>query len=123
VLVIERSATNTIFVTLKENVTISNPYYLFVLEGKSGQAIIKKILTDISEYPNRYQKFTFVEPTDIDIIDAGDYNYTFYQKTSNSTTILSTDVVLERGIARINNNGFTTNYPTLTQEVAIYETT
>ena len=100
-LIITKGELNTLTVTLTEKVTISNPFYLFVLNGKSNQAPVKKVLTDISNYTYRYNQFQFTEGSDITIPNAGQYTYVFYQKSTNSTTIEDTDVILETGLVRV----------------------
>lgn len=100
-LLITKGAINYLTVTLTEKVTIANPYFLFVLAGKSNQPLVKLVLSDTSSYTDRYNRFSFTEGTDLTIPNAGDYKYTFYQKETDSTTITDDDVVLETGIARV----------------------
>jgi hypothetical protein len=100
-IIINKGSVNTMIVTLLDKVTIANPYYLFVLESKIGEATVKAILTDHSQYPNRYQEFHFNEPDTIEIGEKGNYTYKFIQKATASTTILDTDIELETGIARV----------------------
>ena len=120
-LVVTRGALNDIVVTLTEKVTIANPYYLLVIKGKSNQALIKKVLSDVSTYPTKYNEFIFTEPTDITIPYAGDYTYTFYQVATNTTTIPSDANILETGILRVPTAGVTTTSHTTTRNTTIHE--
>jgi len=96
---ITRGATNTIDLTLTEMVTIANPYYLFVFENKQTGEVSKCLLTDSSTYPERYNRFTLTEPTDVTLI-AGDYTLNVYEVATNTTTI-PTDGWLETNIVRV----------------------
>lgn len=101
-ILITRAVQNTIVATLSEKVTISNPFYLLVLKGKSQQPLVKKILSDSSAYPLRYNMFVFTEGVDLTVPNAGDYTYTFYQKAVSNTDIPADDAdILETGIARV----------------------
>ena len=96
---ITRGATNTIDLTLTEMVTIANPYYLFVFENKQTGEVSKCLLADSSTYPERYNRFTLTEPTDVTLI-AGDYTLNVYQ-VATSTTTIPTDGWLETNIVRV----------------------
>lgn len=98
--IITRDATSTIDVTLTELVTITNPYYLFVFTNKQTNKVSKCLLTDISVYPERYNRFSFTEPTDLTLIP-GDYIYQVYEKSVANTTIPDEVYLLETGIARV----------------------
>ena len=100
-LILARNTENVILATLVERTTIAAPYYLFVLWGKSGQANIRIVLSDISENPTRYQKFQFTDGTDITLPNYGDYKYQFRQKETSTTTLADDDIILEEGIARV----------------------
>lgn len=120
-LIIEKNSTNTIVATLTEKVTIVNPYYLFVCYGKSNQAVVKCLLTDVSEYTYRYNKFTFSEGTDITFPNKGDYTYKFYQKDAADTTIPSETYLLETGILRVVNEGQTITSHSVTRTTKVHE--
>jgi hypothetical protein len=98
---INKGETNTIILTLTEKVTITDPYYLMVLDGKSGQDVVKWLMTDISAYPEHYNKFTFIEGTTATIPYKGDYIYKAYQKATADLTIPSEANLLETGILRM----------------------
>jgi len=118
---IDLSIENTFALTLSEKVTITSPYFLMVLDGKSGQEQIKWLMTDTSPYPERYNLFSFTNEDEATINYKGDYVYTVYQKATASTTILSTDVVLEVGICRVSNTESEDVIHTNPTEVIIYE--
>ena len=99
-LLINRDSLNTIDLTLTELVTIPNPYYLFVFTNKQTNEVSKCLLTDISVYPERYNRFQLTEPTSVELI-AADYSYQVYEKSVNNTTIPSSVYLLETGIVKV----------------------
>lgn len=98
--IINRADTSTLDLTLTENVTLTNPYYLFVFTNKTTNEVSVCFLTDSSTYPERYNRFNLTEPSDVELI-SGDYIYKVYEKNTVSTTIPSDDYLLETGIARV----------------------
>ena len=88
--------TNRVDVTLTERVTISNPFFLLWLEHKSTEEIIKSFVTDISSYPNRYNRFS----VSLDL-EEGEYLYRFYQKSTNANTDTDGERILEYGQLRV----------------------
>lgn len=107
--------------TLTELVTISNPYYLFVFENKQTGKIDKCLLSDVSVYPERYNRFVFIEGTSLTLI-AGDYTLQVYQVATATTTIPTTGL-LETDIARVSLNPLTeTEYSSdITTAPLVYE--
>lgn len=81
-------------------VTLSNPYYLFVFTNKQTSEVSKCLLADSSDYPLRYNRFTFNEPDDLELIP-GDYTYKVYEKSVSNLTIPAESFLLETGIARV----------------------
>jgi hypothetical protein len=77
---IDKSAVNTFALTLSEKVTIRTLITLMVLRGKSGQDVVKWLMTDTSAYPERYNLFSFTNGVEATITYKGDYVYTVYQK-------------------------------------------
>lgn len=61
---ITRSAVNTVTLTLTEKATITSPTYLFTLKKENNQIVKSFIAQDISDYPNRYNKFIVTEVGD-----------------------------------------------------------
>jgi len=104
-------ATNYVYLTLTENVTINNPYYLFVFDGLAGQEQQKVFLTDTSLYPARYNLFTIIEGTTVTFPTTGDYTYRVYEKDVNTnTTIPAEAYLLETGICRVGDTATVTTY-------------
>lgn len=121
-IVIERGALNTFALTLTEKVTIPAPYYLMTVTGKSGQAIVKWLMTDISAYPERFNKFQFTEGVTATIPFKGDYIYKVYQKAA-ANTIIPTDPndLIEQGIMRVEGDDATYVEHSNTTTTVIYE--
>jgi hypothetical protein len=87
----EKYKQNTIVVTLTENSTVTNPYYLFQFTNQTSNVDYFFIATDESNYKERYNEFTVTERDtpntlngQVELGDEGFYNYTIYQ-TSLST--------------------------------------
>lgn len=57
----QKSATNNVVVTLKENSTVANPIYLFRFVSQQTLVDYYFISEDISAYKDRYNKFVVVE--------------------------------------------------------------
>jgi hypothetical protein len=77
---------NTIVVTLTENSTVTNPYYLFQFTNQTSNVDYYFIATDESNYKERYNEFTVTERDtpntlngQVELGDEGFYNYTIYQ--------------------------------------------
>jgi hypothetical protein len=98
--IINRAATSSLDLTLTENVTITNPYYLFVFTNKTTNKVSMCFLSDSSLYPERYNRFNLTEPTNVTLI-SGDYIYQVYEKSVVTLVIPSDDYLLETGIARV----------------------
>jgi hypothetical protein len=98
--IINRAATSILDLTLTENVTLTNPYYLFVFTNKTTNKVSTCFLTDTSVYPERYNRFNLTEPANVTLI-SGDYIYQVYEKSVVTQTIPSDEYLLETGIARV----------------------
>ena len=92
----KKDEVNEVIVTLQERVTISNPFFLMQLIQKDGNAETKTFVTDISNYPNSYNKFS-INLT----LDVGDYIYNFYQKDTNANTDTDGERLLETGKLKV----------------------
>lgn len=73
-------------VTLTENSTATNPYYLFQFTNQTSNVDYYFIATDESNYKERYNEFTVTERDtpntlngQVELGDEGFYNYTIYQ--------------------------------------------
>lgn len=110
--IINRGQNNTIVFTLREKQTLTNPYFLFSFKNQVEQNPINFISSDLSEFPNRYNKFLITE-TDgsqnltsgvVTLSETGDYEYSIYEQTSSSnlnTTLCDNLVPLEVGFIRV----------------------
>jgi hypothetical protein len=77
---INKGEVNTFCLTLTEDTTISNPYYLFVFQNEYNLESNKIywIGTDTSAYKNRYNLFTLEEGEDATFVK-GQYVYKVYE--------------------------------------------
>jgi len=123
-IIIERDSINKIDLTLTELVTLANPYYLFVFTNKQTNEVSKCLLTDISVYPERYNRFQLLEPANVELI-CGDYLYEVYEKSVNNTDIPSSTYLLETGIAKVPTTLLTESVfeSTLSTTPKVYEAT
>lgn len=105
------SGANTIIVTLNELKTLTTPDYVLVLQNRTTNRIsCCKIGTDLSSYPERYNKFTLTvksNPNDqnaeVDLDESKEHDYYIYE-TEDASTITVSDVrdltgVVEQGTA------------------------
>lgn len=88
---ITRGTTNTIILTLTENVSIGNPVFLFVFTDDQTNQAYSCIAADQSEFTYRYNEFLITETaspnlltSQINLPSPGDYHYAVYQQTSTS---------------------------------------
>jgi hypothetical protein len=120
-IVLAKAGQSTVIVTLKDNVTIANPYYLFVFSSKVvGDKKYLFFSSDVSAYPERYNEFVIEEGVDFEA-PVGDYQYKIYQKVSATLTVPSEDNLLEEGIMRLDgvlSDGSTTITTTKEYDVA-----
>lgn len=118
---ITQDAAVSIDLTLTELVTITNPYYLFVFTNKQTGKVDKCLLSDVSVYPERYNRFVFTEGSSLTLIQ-GDYTLQVYQVATATTTIPTTGL-LETDIARVSLNPLTeTEYSSdITTNPIVYE--
>ena len=101
-LLIKKNTENTLVVTLTELTTIDNPTYLWTVKCEQNQHVYNFILTDISEFKNRYNEFILEEGVDVEFNQTGYYYYTIRQQssTTNLDPEFSGDIV-EVGRIRI----------------------
>jgi len=100
---VAQNSSNQIVLTLTEVTTVSSPSYLFVFTNEFDTNTGTQILftaADTSLYPERYNLFTLVEPTDLSLV-VGQYTYKIYEKSGPFTLPLSiaqtTGQVIEEG--------------------------
>jgi hypothetical protein len=97
------SATQSVYLTLKEKQTLASPNYLFVFTQRTTNdviAFVKLNNTDISAHKERYNEFSLVTNSHFTL--EGEYHYAIYEQTSttNVNPSLAT-TLLETGIARV----------------------
>lgn len=95
-ILINKDSTSTLTLTLTEKCYLSNPYFLFSFFNSVTQETKNFLLTDTSQYTDRYNRFSFIEPTTADLIE-GYWDYTVYEQASASNT----DPTLAYGIVEI----------------------
>lgn len=82
--------TNTdTYITLTESTTLVAPYYLFIFENISTKVQYKVIVnstSDLSEYPERYNRFAIDVSTLFATAQAGQYLYDVYEQASAVNT-------------------------------------
>jgi hypothetical protein len=91
------------FLTLTEKTTIANPTYLFSITHRLTNTTTNFIVADVSNYKERYNKFSVSEGTTFDV-DTGEFLYRVFAQIS--TTNLNPDLaneLVEQGILKVNN--------------------
>lgn len=93
---------NTVTLTLTENVTLTSPYYLFeFIKNSTGQKFYC-IPTDTSSYTYRYNRFTITEGSTVTLAETGEYTYNVYEQLSSTNTNPSNAyALLETGMAKV----------------------
>ena len=99
-LLITKGETKFWYLTLTEKVTISNPKFLFYLTHRQTNKTYAFILSDVSTFTERYNKFSINENT-YDFFE-GEYMYKIYAQTSsvNLNPALANEQV-ESGILKV----------------------
>jgi len=107
-ILITKSTTNTVNLSLYQKGSSSTAYFLFVFKGmgKTGQVLKCTSQANIVNW-ERYAGFSITEKTSptltasqIYFATPGLWNYEIYEKTVNTLTIPSTDPI-ETGMARV----------------------
>ena len=91
------------YVTATENVTISNPYFLFSIKSRLTDTTKNFILTDVSTHIERYNKFLFDEGIDdAKTLEIGEHEYKIYaQISSTNLNPNNADELVESGILKV----------------------
>jgi len=99
-LLITKGETKFWYLTLSEKVTISNPKFLFSLTHRQTMKEYNFLLTDVSTFKERYNKFSINENT-YNFFE-GEYMYNVYAQTSsvNVNPALANELV-EEGILKV----------------------
>jgi hypothetical protein len=100
-----KGATEFIYLTLTEKETIPTPNYLFVFKNRSTNNEVKFVLlyaADVSQYKERYNKFSIKVDKYFSSKPRGQYSYSVYQQTSTSNTDITGLTELESGVMWLN---------------------
>jgi hypothetical protein len=99
-LLITKGETKFWYLTLTEKVTISNPKFLFYVTHRQTNKTYAFILTDVSTFKDRYNKFSINENT-YNFFE-GEYMYNVYAQTSSVNIIPSlANELVEEGILKV----------------------
>lgn len=92
----EKYSENNVVVTLTENSTATNPYYLFQFTNQTSNVDYYFIATDVSNFKERYNEFNVIERDNantlagqVELGDTGFYNYTIFQTSLNTLSGLT----------------------------------
>ena len=100
-----KGATEFIYLTLTEKETIPTPNYLFVFKNRSTNNEVKFVLlyaADVSQYKERYNKFSIKVDKYFSSKPRGQYSYFVYEQTSTSNTDITGLTELESGVMWLN---------------------
>ena len=99
-LLITQGETKFWYLTLSEKVTISNPYFLFSVTHRQTMKVYNFILTDVSTFKDRYNKFSINE-SNYNFYE-GEYMYEVYAQTSSTNLDPSlANELVEEGILKV----------------------
>jgi hypothetical protein len=120
-LLITKGQTKNWILTLTEKVTIANPKFLFSFKNRVTELETNVLLTDISAYKDRYNKFAVTEGSTF-TLDCGEYNYFVYAQTSsvNTNPLLANELV-EEGLLKVLLGALTTKEYEVDLNEKIYE--
>ncbi len=100
-----KGVTQFIYLTLTEKQTLTNPNYLFVFKNRSTNNEVKFVLlnaADVSQYKDRYNKFSLKTDKYFSSKPRGQYSYFVYEQSSTSNTDTAGLNELESGIMWLN---------------------
>ena len=90
------------YLTLTEKTTISNPTYLFSITQRQTNTTTNFIVSDVSAYTDRYNKFSVTEGSTFEVY-SGEFLYKVYAQTSPTNLDPSlSDELVEEGILKVN---------------------
>jgi hypothetical protein len=97
---------NVVVLTLSEKITISSPNFLFEFINNQTQIKYYCISSDLSLYPERYNKFTIIVKTttpsplvgEIQIPLGDEYTYNVYEQVSSTNLVPTGLNVVENGL-------------------------
>jgi hypothetical protein len=95
-MVLNKNSSNTVVITLNENQTTTSHDWLFEFTNQMTGAVKYCYTTDLSLYPNRYNKFIIIDnsteiPTagQLDFTPSGTWGYKVYEMPISSPPSLS----------------------------------
>jgi hypothetical protein len=97
---------NVVVLTLSEKISIASPNFLFEFINNQTQIKYYCISSDLSLYPERYNKFTIVVKTttpsplvgEINIPLGDEYTYNVYEQVSSTNLVPTGLTVVENGL-------------------------
>ncbi len=100
-ILITKGTTNTIRLTLSEKCDLPVPHFLFIFKNSVNGEQLAYILPDTSLFTERYNKFTFIEPTTGELLE-GFWTYDVYEQdnASNTDPDLASQLV-ETGVMKV----------------------
>ena len=118
---ITQGQANSITVTASEKTTLESPVYLFAFTHDQTKTETSCIAADVSEYPERYNRFTITEKSgpnrlagEIRLENTGDYTYRVYEQssstnldTANATALVETGKCKVEGTASGTSHAYT----------------
>jgi hypothetical protein len=99
-----KGETQNVILTLTEKQLLTNPNYLFVFTNRSANTEVKFVklnATDISQYKDRYNEFSFVTNTYFSTSLNGQYDYEIYEQASTTNTNPTGLNMVESGIMEL----------------------
>lgn len=100
-----KGVTQYIYLTLTEKETLTDPNYLFVFKNRSTNNEVKFVLlnaADVSQYKDRYNKFSLKVDKYFSSKPRGHYTYSVYEQTSSANQDTTGLNELESGIMWLN---------------------
>lgn len=97
--------TEYLYVTLNERRTLDDGWYLWVFENITTRATITMITAfaeDLSDYPDRINKFSINTSSVFASADHGTWTYRIYEQSSSSNTDTTGLTEIERGLLKLN---------------------
>ena len=92
----EKYSENNVVVTLTENSTATNPYYVFQFTNQTSNVDYYFSATDVSNFKERYNEFNVIERDNantlagqVELGDTGFYNYTIFKTSLNTLSGLT----------------------------------
>lgn len=99
-----KGQTSEVILTLKEKQNLTSPNYLFRFVNRVTNVEVKFVLlnaADLSQYKDRYSKFSIVTNTYFVSSNVGEWEYYIYEQTSTTNTNPDLAHLLENGIMRL----------------------